>query len=101
MAVVPSRRLRRALLLAAVVPPVIEWATEHPSHGPVTYVGLRLADDVAYSAGVWVGAVRSRTTEPLLPDLTSWPRPSRYSAWRAGRMRPVAATSPPAPTPRR
>lgn len=85
MAVVPSRRLRRALLLAAVVPPVIEWATEHPSHGPITYVGLRLADDMAYSTGVWVGAVRSRTTEPLVPDLTSWPRPSRYSAWRAGR----------------
>ena len=68
-----------------MVPPIIEWATEHPSHGPVTYVGLRLADDVAYSAGVWVGALRARTAEPLLPDLTSWPRPSRYSAWRAGR----------------
>jgi mycofactocin system glycosyltransferase len=87
-AVVPSRRLRRALLLAAIVPPVIEWATEHPSHGPVTYVGLRLADDMAYSAGVWVGAVQARTAEPLVPDLTSWPRPSRYSAWRATRSGP-------------
>jgi mycofactocin glycosyltransferase len=82
MAVVPSKRLRRALLLAAVVPPIIEWATEHPSHGPVTYVGLRMADDMAYSAGVWVGSLRARTAEPLVPDLTSWPRPSRYTAWR-------------------
>ena len=78
-AVVPSRRLRRALLLAAILPPVVEWATEHPSHGPLTYVSMRLTDDIAYSTGVWVGAARARTAEPLLPDLTSWPKPNRYS----------------------
>lgn len=82
---VPSTRLRRALVLAVLVPPLVEWAREHPDHGPVSYVGLRLADDVAYSTGVWVGAVRARTAEPLLPDLTSWPRPGRYSTWRTAR----------------
>jgi len=83
--VVPSKRLRRALLVGVLVPPLVEWAREHPSHGPVSYVGLRLADDIAYSTGVWVGAVRARTAEPLLPDLTSWPNPGRYTTWRTAR----------------
>ena len=85
--VVPSKRLRRALLVGVLVPPLVEWAREHPSHGPVSYVGLRLADDIAYSTGVWVGAVRARTAEPLLPDLTSWPepRPLHHLAHRQGR----------------
>jgi len=82
-ALVPWRRLRRALLLGALVPPLVEWATERPSHGPVSWVALRLADDAAYSAGVWVGALRARTAEPLVPDLTSWPDPGRYTTWRA------------------
>ena len=32
--------------------------------------------------GVWQGAIEHRTTEPLVPDLTSWPRPSRYASSR-------------------
>ena len=56
-----------------------------PATGPISYVGLRLADDVAYSTGVWVGAFRARTAEPLLPDLTSWPKPGRYTTWRTAK----------------
>ena len=80
----PARRRARAA--ARRVGP------EHPSHGPVSYVGLRLADDIAYSTGVWVGAVRARTAEPLLPDLTSWPNPGRYTTWRTAKAaaRPTA-----------
>jgi mycofactocin system glycosyltransferase len=91
--VVPSRRLRRALLVGVLVPPLLEWVREHPNHGPVSYVGLRLADDIAYSAGVWVGAIRARTAEPLLPDLTSWPDPGRYSTWRTAKAAARAASA--------
>lgn len=34
---------------------------------------LRLADDLAYSAGVWRGVVRERTLAPLVPEIMSWP----------------------------
>ncbi len=36
-------------------------------------VGLATVDDVAYGAGVWVGAGRSRAAWALLPHLWSWP----------------------------
>ena len=38
--------------------------------------------DAAYAVGVWEGARRARTVAPLTPDLTSWPRPSRYERRR-------------------
>lgn len=60
-----SRRARRVLLLAA--------ADALRDGGPI-----RIADDLAYGLGLWQGAWRERTAAPLLPDLTSWPRPSRY-----------------------
>ncbi len=85
LAVVPSRRLRAVVAAAVLGPPLYDWARERPPLGPFAYVALRLADDVAYSAGVWVGALRSGTAEPLVPELTSWPRPSRYSTFRARR----------------
>lgn len=52
-----SRRARIGLLLAAV-------AARHP---------VRVADDVAYSIGVWRGVVRERTGAPLVPEISSWP----------------------------
>ena len=39
---------------------------------------LRVLDDAAYGVGLRRGAIDRRTADPLLPDLTSWPRPSRY-----------------------
>ncbi|TDP93978.1 mycofactocin biosynthesis glycosyltransferase MftF [Labedaea rhizosphaerae] len=39
---------------------------------PARWVLLRAADDLAYGAGVWWGAVRDRTVRPLLPDFTEW-----------------------------
>ena len=39
---------------------------------PARWVLLRAADDLAYGAGVWWGAVRHRTVRPLLPDFTEW-----------------------------
>lgn len=80
---VPSRKFRAVLLGAALAPAVIDWIRERPPLDPVSYVAFRVADDVAYSTGVWVGAVRARTIEPLVPDFTSWPKPSRYSVLRS------------------
>lgn len=85
---VPWRRLRLVLLGAAVTPPAIDWFGRRASLGHeldvASFVGLSLADDLAYSAGVWVGCLRARTVEPVVPELTAWPRPSRYSRWRTG-----------------
>ena len=82
MILVPWRRVRLALLAGVLAPSVIDWIRHRPDIAPLPYIGMRLADDVAYGAGVWVGSVRARTVEPLLPEVTSWPRPSRYTRWR-------------------
>jgi hypothetical protein len=34
---------------------------------------IRLADDVAYSVGVWRGMWAARTLGPLVPEISSWP----------------------------
>ena len=81
-----SKRVRRALLVAAVAPPIIDWARQRPRLDPFRYLAFRLADDMAYSVGVWQGALRRRSLDALRPDLTSWPRPSRYGR-RFGRTR--------------
>jgi mycofactocin system glycosyltransferase len=89
--VVPSRRLRRALLAAALAGPVVEWVRERPRLDPFSWVALRLLDDAAYGTGVWAGALAERTADPLRPELTRWPRPTRYSAWRAEQLPPPPA----------
>jgi hypothetical protein len=72
-----------AIVAAVLAPSIIDWIRTRPDIAPLPYVALRLADDVAYGAGVWVGSVRAGTLEPLLPEVTSWPKPSRYSRWRS------------------
>jgi hypothetical protein len=52
-----SRSARRVLLAAAI-------GARHP---------LRLADDVAYSAGVWKGMLAEHTLDPLVPEISAWP----------------------------
>lgn len=83
-----SRRARRAVIAAAVVPAAVDWwrETGRGEHDlpPIVYVALRLADDGAYGAGLWLGALCARTVDPLVPDLTSWPRPSRYDRTHRG-----------------
>ena len=83
-----SRRARRALALAIIVPAVFEWRSSRPSIDAARYGALRVIDDAAYGVGLWQGAWREPTTEPLLPDLTTWPRRSR--AERAAGRRPGA-----------
>ncbi|WP_199430491.1 mycofactocin biosynthesis glycosyltransferase MftF [Qaidamihabitans albus] len=59
-----SRRGRR-VLLASLLPCLAESAR----HGPA-WAALRIADDLAYGAGVWAGCARHRTLAPLLPRFT-------------------------------
>ncbi len=63
------RSLRRAVTVAFVVPPFVEWWRTRPEVDPASYLALHLADDLAYGVGVWIGCLRERTIQPLLPDL--------------------------------
>lgn len=70
LAVVGPRPLRRAVVAAFVLPPLLDW---RPASGldPVTWLALCTADDLAYGAGVWAGCVTQATFAPLLPDLSA------------------------------
>jgi mycofactocin system glycosyltransferase len=73
VAAVVSRRARRVLVAAAIGAAVGDCRRERPDLDAATYVALRRLDDVAYGAGVWLGALRERTAAPLLPSLANWP----------------------------
>lgn len=64
-----ARRPRRLAMLAALVaaPALRDWLRLRPSLDPVRWTLAGIADDLAYGAGVWRGAVRARTARPLLP----------------------------------
>jgi mycofactocin system glycosyltransferase len=64
-----SRRVRRAVLAAAVVDGVADWRRTRPALDPVRHTALRRLDDLAYGAGLWWGAWQHRTTAPLRPSL--------------------------------
>ena len=68
-----SRRARRGVLAAAVVPPLLEWRRQRPPLDPAQWALLRLLDDVTYGAGVWAGCARERSLVALRPDLVDWP----------------------------
>jgi hypothetical protein len=73
---VVSRRSRPALAAAVVVPGLLEWLDRRPRLDPARFLALRLADDLAYAAGVWAGCARERSARALLPDLGGAPRRS-------------------------
>jgi len=55
------------------VPPLLDWIRHRPPLDPVRWTAARVADDLAYGAGVWRGAVGARSAASLRPDLASWP----------------------------
>lgn len=63
-----TRRGRRALL-ASLLPGLLEAARQHRTD-PVRWILFRVADDLAYSAGVWAGCLKHCTLSPLLPQIT-------------------------------
>lgn len=62
-------RLRLPLAAAAVLPPLLEWRRSRPPVPVLPWTTIRLADDIAYSIGVWKGCLQERTTAPLRPRL--------------------------------
>jgi hypothetical protein len=69
-----SARARRALVAASIVPALLEWRERRPAGiDPARFVVAKLADDVAYGAGVWSGCLRERAFAALKPDLSNWP----------------------------
>ncbi|MFC5137805.1 glycosyltransferase [Actinomycetospora rhizophila] len=67
-----SRRIRRALLAAAVAEGLADWwrFREPGSSDALGHVVAHRLDDLAYGAGLWWGAWRHRTLAPLRPDLS-------------------------------
>ena len=64
-----SVRLGAMLTFSALVPPIVGLLRYKPEH-PIRYLVMRILEDVAYGAGVWVGAVRARSLRCLLPVIT-------------------------------
>ena len=71
VACVVSRRARRVVLVAAVVDAVLEHRRTAPPLDLARFALARRLDDLAYGAGVWVGAWRARSARSLMPDLTT------------------------------
>ncbi|MEY2446180.1 MAG: mycofactocin glycosyltransferase [Ilumatobacteraceae bacterium] len=67
------RRSRPALIAVATLPPLLDWAKGARTRDPLRYIGLRVADDVAYGAGVWRGVIDERACGALAPKFTNWP----------------------------
>ncbi len=68
-----SARARRALAVALVVPGLLEWRDRRPDLGAVPWTAARVADDVAYCAGVWRGCAQVRSWRALRPRLSGIP----------------------------
>ena len=70
-----SRRTRRLLVLAFVLPAAMDWwrARRRTELGLISFVGLGALDDLSYAVGVWIGMVSGRTTAPAVPDFTNFP----------------------------
>ncbi|MGV9800040.1 mycofactocin biosynthesis glycosyltransferase MftF [Mycobacterium sp. NPDC003449] len=72
------RRARKAVLLAAVIDGVVDWATRRGNAdddtkpvGLLTHILLKRLDDIAYGTGLWTGVVRERHAGALKPQLRS------------------------------
>ena len=71
VALVSRRRSRVAALSLILGPAIATWHVRRPDLDPARFTAARIADEVAYGAGVWIGAVRARTAAPLRPKFVS------------------------------
>ncbi len=71
LAVVLSSRIRGIALGFAVAEAMSDWYTHRELGGldPVRYAFFKRIDDVAYGTGLWVGAVRTRNVNALIPRM--------------------------------
>lgn len=67
------RRVRLPLAGAVVVPPLLDWMKTRETIDLAAYVGLHIADDLAYGAGAWFGAIEQHSSGALEPKFTNWP----------------------------
>ena len=58
--------------VALLAEPIVTHRRRAESPSFLVWTALCWADDLAYSAGVWVGCVRARRFGPLLPDVRRW-----------------------------
>lgn len=65
-----SRRMRRAVVAAALLDTAMEYSRTRPKLDPVRFALLRRLDDIAYGSGVWLSAWRGRSLRALLPDVS-------------------------------
>ncbi len=70
---IPSKRARRALVAAAVIPNILEWRERRPDLGAGAWIGARIVDDVASCAGLWVGCVQVGSWRSICPRLSGIP----------------------------
>lgn len=68
-----ATRQGRLLLVGAFGRHAVDWYQQRPPLDLPHWLTARIADDLAYGAGVWWGALRHRTTAPLRPDISEWP----------------------------
>jgi mycofactocin system glycosyltransferase len=64
-----SRRARRVVLAAAVLPGALEWIDRRPGIDPARFLALRTLERAAYGLGVIRGAVHARRLGPLVPAI--------------------------------
>ncbi|OZC92814.1 mycofactocin system glycosyltransferase [Rhodococcus sp. 06-418-1B] len=71
LAVVLSSRIRRIALGIAVADAMTDWYKHRELGGldPIRYAFFKRVDDVAYGAGLWTGAARSRSLKALTPRM--------------------------------
>ncbi|MFC4947448.1 mycofactocin biosynthesis glycosyltransferase MftF [Pseudonocardia sp. GCM10023141] len=72
LACLVSARARRRVAVIALAGGVVDWWRDRGRDprarpGPAGYVLARRLDDLAYGSGLWWGALRLRTLEPLRP----------------------------------
>ena len=86
-----NRRMRRVVIAGSLVTPLLEYRRRRPRLDVGRWTLLWLADDAAYSAGVWWGCLRSRRLGPLLP--------STHAQWGAREQRGSVAGEPSSASP--
>ncbi|MFD3309523.1 mycofactocin biosynthesis glycosyltransferase MftF [Streptomyces sp. NPDC058694] len=84
-----SRRVRRAAAVAALADIALEYRRDRAPLDPLTYGVARRLDDLAYGAGVWLSALKGRSTAALRPRVVRSSGPVPVSGKAAAGARPT------------
>ena len=74
-----SRRARRIVAAAVLIPPLIDWWRTTPSLDPVRFTAISVIDDVSHATGIAAGATIDRNARPVLPHLRARPTSRRVT----------------------